>query len=130
MSKSAIYSATTVPQTIAAGGAVSLGQTVHKCGCGIESNDGRILLHGTGYYSVTITMSVTPAAAGDVTLTLMQDGIAVPGAVTIVNSTTAKGATIEAIVRIVCPRNANSVLTVVSDTAASVLAVSAVVERL
>ena len=56
-----------------------LGSVVRKAGCGASLSGGSVQVTG-GLYEVTATVTVAPSAAGSVTLSLLRDGQAVPGA--------------------------------------------------
>lgn len=80
MSRSAIYTANTFAPTVAAGDIVPFGATVRRYGCNLSQDGNAITLCGQGYYQVTISATLTPSAAGTVTLTAQKDGVAIPGA--------------------------------------------------
>lgn len=127
--KSLIYTANTAGAAVAVGNTVPLGSVVRRYGQCISANGSIINLREPGYYDVDISITFTAAAAGDVSFTLLQDGVAVPGATASTTITTAEtqieNVGIEATVRVMCCGNANlSVL--VGGTAATTVSNMAV----
>ena len=95
----------------------------------LSANGSVINIREPGYYDVDISATFTAAAAGDVTLTLLQDGVPVPGATATSTITTAttqvENSAIMATVRVMCCGNSNlSVL--VGGTAAPTISNMAV----
>lgn len=88
--KSAIYTANTGAQAVAVGGVIALGSIIRRFGCGVNLNGNGIVIDREGYYDVDASITVAPTAAGTVTVTLLRDGVAVPGA-TASNSTSVAG---------------------------------------
>lgn len=79
MSKAYAFIANNVAQTIVGGGPIAPGTAQHGFGCvcgnrAINVNGNAINIQGTGYYDVMIGATVTAPAAGNVTLSLYQDG--------------------------------------------------------
>lgn len=77
---SILFTAMTSPTTVAAGGDIPLGNVVRRYGCGATLSGNAISLNGDGYYDADVSVTVIPAAAGTITATLLQDGVAIPGA--------------------------------------------------
>lgn len=122
MSKALIYTANTTAVTVPVGNTIPVGSIIRRYGC-ISATGSAINLVEAGYYDVDISATFGAAATGDVTLTLLQDGAAVPGANTTetisVANTQIKSATLMPIVRVKCC--GNSTLSVaVSGNAATV----------
>lgn len=132
MSKSAIYTANSATQAVAIGGTLALGSIIRRFGCAVNLNGNGITLSEPGYYDVDASIVVAPTAAGTVTVTLFQDGVAVPGATASATTTAAADAVtlnIPALVRVMC--NSNSILTLVlTGAASSVTNVAFVVEKI
>lgn len=130
--KSAIYTANTATQAVAIGGILALGSIIRRFGCSVNLNGNGITLSEPGYYNVDASIVVAPTAAGTVTVTLFQDGVAVPGAVASATTTAAADAitlNIPALVRVMC--NSNSILTfVLTGAASSVTNVAVVAEKI
>lgn len=77
---SILFTAMTSPTTVAADGDIPLGNVVRRYGCGATLNGNAISLNGDGYYDADVSVTVIPTAAGTITATLLQDGVAIPGA--------------------------------------------------
>lgn len=80
MSKSLIYTANTAGAAVPVGNTVPVGSIVRKYGKCIDATGSAINILEPGYYEVSVSATFTAAAAGDVRLTLLQDGVAVSGA--------------------------------------------------
>lgn len=80
MSKSAIYTTNTTAPTIAVDGIIPVGTTTRRYGCNIRQDGNAITLCGQGYYLVNVSATVTPTAAGTVSVTAQKDGVAIVGA--------------------------------------------------
>lgn len=79
MAKAYAFIANNVAQTLTGGGAISPGTAQHGfgCSCGqkiIAVTGNNINLKASGYYNIDIGATVTNSEAGDVTLSLYQDG--------------------------------------------------------
>ena len=81
MGKSLIQVANQSPQTVAAGGIISLGSTQRRYGCNLRLSGNGIEVNGEGYYTADLSVSVAPTAAGAVTVALFSDGVQIPGAI-------------------------------------------------
>ncbi|MCQ2770600.1 MAG: hypothetical protein MJ236_02240 [Clostridia bacterium] len=105
MGRPAIYTALTTPTVVNPGDVVPIGYVQRKYGCGISVNGTSILISEPGYYDVDVYATYV-GTAGDVTLTLYKDGIAVPGATdteTIATAATQyRASSFGAIVRVYC----------------------------
>lgn len=130
--KSAIYTANTATQAVAIGGGLALGTIIRRFGCAINLNGNGINLSDPGYYDVDVSVTAAPTAAGTVTVTLFQDGVAVPGAVSSVTTTAAADAvtlSISALVRVLCNAASSTLTLVLTGAASSVTNVAVVVEK-
>ncbi len=78
--KSLIYTAMQTPTAVAVDGIVPLGTIVRRYGCNCNLNGNGITINGQGYYDVDVSVEAVPDAAGTVTVQLLKDGVAVPGA--------------------------------------------------
>lgn len=115
--KSAVYTANASTITVAANSIIPVGQVVRKFGCGIDVMPNSIILRSAGYYMVSVNATTAPTAAGPVTLTMLKDGVAVPGADA--TQTTAAAAedtniSFTAIVRKTCCAEASNIIFVIS----------------
>lgn len=122
---SAIYTADTNVQTLSltAGqptAVVNPGGIVRRFGCNLGVSGDAVRLEGRGYYDVDANLTLVPAAAGVVTVSLYQDGVAVPGASQSAVASAAGDAVpvnVSALVRVRCCDP--SVLTIVVSTTAA-----------
>lgn len=133
MSKSVIYVANTGAQNVLAGGTINLGGIIRRFGCTLDLNGDSITINEVGYYDVNVSVTAEPTAAGTLTVTLFNNGIAVPGAT--VSSTVAAaddpvGLSFESVVRVFCGANAGALTLVLTDTAANVTNAAVVVTKL
>lgn len=78
--KSLIYTAMQIPTAVAVNGVIPLGTIVRRYGCNCNLSGNGIAINGQGYYDVDVSVEAVPGAAGTVTVQLLKDGIAVPGA--------------------------------------------------
>ena len=78
--KSLIYIAMQTPTAVAVNGIIPLGTIVRRYGCNCNLNGNGIAINGQGYYDVDVSVEAVPDAAGTVTVQLLKDGVAVPGA--------------------------------------------------
>lgn len=92
MSAGYLYSVNSTAQTIAIGGTLNVGSPVRRFGCIKGTSTPYATANGTltilsscgrcpAYFDVETSIVVTPTAAGTVTITAFQDGVAIPGAV-------------------------------------------------
>lgn len=107
--KSAIYTANTSANTITLTtaqptAALPLGTVIRRFGRNVQLSGTGILLDGEGYYDVDASVTLTPVTAGNYTVTLFRDGVAVPGATQTVTATAAGTVSfnIPALVRLQC----------------------------
>lgn len=119
--KAAIYTANTGAQTVPVGGTISLGSIIRRFGCGVNLNGNGIVIDREGYYDVDASITATATAAGNITVTLLRDGVAVPGA-TATATAAAAGVValpITALVRQACCNSGGATLTLVLTGAAA-----------
>ena len=81
MSKSAMYATNTQSQVLAVGSVVNFGNIIRRFGCNTTLVGGNPVVEGSGYYGIEGAITLTATAAGTVTVTLFEDGVAIPGAV-------------------------------------------------
>ena len=124
--RSAIYTAnqTPYPTTLTAqqpDATLSLGTVIRRFGRNIQLSGNGILVDGEGYYDVDANVVLTPEVTGDYTVTLMKDGVAIPGATQTITAS-AVGAVIAfnipAMVRLQCC-NSSATLTLELSTTAT-----------
>lgn len=105
MSKSAIYTTNTSAPTVAVDGIIPVGSTTRRYGCNIKQDGNTIALCGNGYYIVNVSATVTPSAAGTVSVTAQKDGVEIIGATgseTVAAAATTVNIGLTAIVRNAC----------------------------
>lgn len=105
MSKSAIYTTNTSAPTVAIGGIIPVGSTTRRYGCNIKQDGNTITLCGNGYYLVNVSATVTPSAAGTVSVTAQKDGVEITGATgseTVAAASTTVNIGLTAIIRNAC----------------------------
>ena len=123
--KSAIYTANTSATDITLTAAqptatLPLGTTIRRFGCNLQlSGNNGIITEGQGYYDIDSSVTLTAATAGDYTVTVYADGVAIPGATQSV--TAVAGALISfnipALVRLQCCNSSRTLTLVLSTTA-------------
>ena len=84
----------TASQTVLTGGTINVGPTYRqfsksKCGKTYTAANGGVTIQKSGFYHVTATLVGAGTAAGDVTVQLFQNGIAIPAAISTQTITTA-----------------------------------------
>lgn len=130
--KSAIYAAMQTPTGVAVGGVLPLGSLIRRYGSDIELNGNAVNLTGAGYYDVDASITLAPIADGTVTVTLQQNGVAVPGATA--SAGVAAGVltdlNITALVRQVCCAAGSALTLVLTGAAATVDNVALRVQRI
>ena len=130
--KSALYAAMQTPTAVAVDGVIPLGSLIRRYGCDVALNGNAVNITGAGYYDVDASVTVTPAAAGTVTITLYKDGVAVPGA-TASETAAANGTvnlSIPPLVRQVCWAAGSALTLVLTGVAATVNNVALRVQRI
>ena len=81
MARSLIQTVNQSSQPVAIGGIISLGSTQRRYGCNLRLSGNGIEVTGDGYFSIDADVSVTPTAAGPVTVALYRNGQQIPGAI-------------------------------------------------
>ena len=103
---SLIYLVTPTLASILADGIIPLSTIARRRSYAIQQSNDSILLNAPGYYKVSLNITFTAPEAGDVTVELRQDGVAVPGATATETITTAttevRTISFDAIVRVPC----------------------------
>lgn len=130
--KSALYAAMQTPTAVAVDGVIPLGSLIRRYGCDVALNGNAVNITGAGYYDVDASVTVTPIAAGTVTITLYKDGVAVSGATA--SETAAANGTVDlsipALVRQVCCAAGSALTLVLTGAAATVNNVALRVQRI
>ena len=106
MSRSAIYVVNSNSQDVVADGVINLGTVVRRYGCNLYQVGNGIRVAGAGYYSLDASVTLTPAAAGTVSVTAYKDGVVIPGSTasaTVAAADTTVALPIVGVVRENCP---------------------------
>ena len=135
MSKSAIYTANTSNQDVALDGIINPGTIIRRYGPNLNLSGNAIQINGPGYYDIDASITASPAAAGEVTVTMYKDGVLVQGATA--TSTAATGddpvnISISSLVREFCNccEGLSNLTFVLSGSPATISNVSIVVQKL
>ena len=120
------------PTAVAVDGVIPLGSLIRRYGCDVALNGNSVNITGAGYYDVDASVTVTPTAAGTVTVTLYKNGVAVPGATA--SETAAANGTVDlsspALVRQSCCADGSALTLVLTGAAATVNNVALRVQRI
>jgi hypothetical protein len=81
MGKSLIQTTNQSQQTVAVNSIISLGSVLRRYGCNLRLSGNGIEVTGEGYYKIDSNVSVSPTAAGPVTVALYNNGVQIPGAI-------------------------------------------------
>ena len=115
---SLIYLVTPTVSEVAENGILPLTTIVRRRGASIQQSNDSIVLGAPGYHHVSVSVTFTAPAAGDVTVTLLQNGTPVQGATASTTITTAttevRSLSFDAIVRVPCC-GSPAILTVVNE---------------
>ena len=133
MSKSAIYTTNTTAPTIAVDGIIPVGTTTRRYGCNVRQDCNAITICGQGYYLVNVSATVTPTAAGTVSVTAQKDGVDIVGATgseTVAAVSNAANISITAIVRNACGCDSSILSFILGGVAAVVDNFAVTVEKL
>lgn len=118
--KSAIYAVNTSTVAIPEGGNYQPNTIIRRFGQCCQMANNAMELNGQGYYDVAVTATVIGTVAGNVTMTVYQDGAAVPGmnatqTVKAVGDTVTLGTS--GIVRVYCGKNSSTLTIVIGGQA-------------
>lgn len=131
MSKSVIYSALTTPTAVAVGEIIPLGPTVRRYGACIAQTGNVINIAERGYYNVNVSVTAEAAAVGDITITLLDNGLPVTGATATVTAAAVGdlvNLNITAVMRVFC--GSQRLAVTLGETAATIDNMALVVEKL
>lgn len=133
MSKSALYVVNTSNEVIDPSSIIPLGNTVRRFGSCIRQDGNSISATGSGYYLVTVSATVSPSAAGNVSIILNRDGVPIIGAS---SEGTASAAgdpvplTINAIIRNVCDCDTSLLTVSLAGTSSNAVNIATTVTKL
>lgn len=118
--KSAIYAVNTSTVTIPEDGNYQPNIIIRRFGQCCQMANNVMELNGQGYYDVAVTATVIGTVAGNVTMTVYQDGAAVPGmnatqTIKAVGDTVTLGTS--GIVRLYCGKNSSTLTVVIGGQA-------------
>lgn len=135
MSKSAIYVVNASAQNVAINGVINLGSIIRRFGPNLGLSGSSIQIDGAGYYDIDASITAAPTAAGNVTITMYKDGVAVPGATATQSTSVANNPvnlSISSLVREFCPccDGLSNLTFVLTGTAAAVTNVAIVIEKI
>ena len=130
---SAIYTVNNTLPALTPAGVIPLGTTIRRFGCNLQLSGTGITMEGSGYYKVSANFTVAPTVAGGVTITLLKDGVVVPGATA--SATTGAAAEnvtlpINALIRLQCCDSTSTLTFVLSGEASTLGNAAVVVEKL
>ena len=118
MNNSLIYLINTGASAVLANGIIPLPTIARRRSRCIQSDNSSIILNAPGYYHVTATVTYTAPAAGNINISVLKNGVVVPGLTggsTISTANTqVQQITINGIVRVGCGEGA-AVLTLVNN---------------
>lgn len=81
MSRSLIQTVNQSEQAVAENGIFALGTVQRRYGKDLRLSGNGIEATGTGYFSITASVSIAPTAAGAATVALYDNGVQIPGAI-------------------------------------------------
>ena len=81
MSRALIQTVNQSSQTVAANSIITPGSVQRRFGCNLRLSGNGIEVTGEGYYTIDGIVSVSPTAAGAVTVALYSNGAQIPGAI-------------------------------------------------
>lgn len=132
MSKSLLYVANTATQSVPVGGNINLGGIIRRFGCAPTLSGDSINVSESGYYDISVSVTTEPTAIGNVAITLLNNGVTVPGATasgTVAAANTPVNLSFESVIRVFCGANTGALTLVLSDTASNVTNVAVVVKK-
>lgn len=123
MAKAFIYTVNSSTQEVQADGIISPGSVIRRFGCNLNLSGNGIETRGDGYYDLTASVVLAPAEAGEITVTLYQDGVKIPGAIataTVAEAEDVVTLNIPTAIRLTCCGDSASAITCGLSAAASV----------
>ena len=132
MSKSVIFSALTAPAAVAVGDVIPLGPIVRRYGPCLDQTGNVITVAEKGYYNVDVSVTAAATAAGEITVTLLDNGVPVTGATASVTAAAADDLVnlkITGVVRVFCD-GSQRLAVVLGGTDTTINNMAVVVEKL
>ena len=126
MARSLIQVANQSTQAVAENSIIQLGSTQRRFGCNLRLSGNGIEVAGEGYYTVDASVSVSPTAAGAVTVAVYNNGVQIPGAIAYTTGTAGDpiNVSINTTIRQRCCDDADNLTLVLEEGAGDVLNVS------
>ena len=81
MARSLLQTTNQSTETIAVNGIIPLGSVLRRFGCNIKLSGNAIEISGEGYYTIDCDVTISPTAAGVVSVALYKDGVQIPSAI-------------------------------------------------
>ena len=130
--KSAIYTANIAETAVAINGIIPLGDVIRRFGSNLSQSGNTINVRGRGYYDASVSVSAEATAAGDVTVSLLSDGVPVAGA-TATASAAAAGDIVNlafpGMIRLLCDCDSTTLTLQLTDGAATMQNVAVLIEK-
>jgi len=134
MNNSLIYMINNGASSVLANGVIPLTTIARRRGKCIQNDSNSIILNAPGYYKVNVTVTLSAAAAGSVSIALQKNGVTVPGMTGATTITTAntenRQVIISGVVRVNCYEGAAALTLVNTGIAITTSNVSIDVEYL
>ena len=132
MSTSLLYTYNGIAQTVPATDTqLSLGTIIRRYGKCIDLNGTSINITGPGYYKITVIVNSTLTAAGSAAYKLSANNVQLASSiVTTTGAAEAQSVPLQAVVRIKCCGDTESITLSATGAASTVDAVSVIVEKL
>jgi hypothetical protein len=131
--KSAIYTVNNTVNAVALNGNIPLGTTLRRFGQNLEQSGNGILVCGDGYYDIGCSITLSPSTVGTVTVSILQDGVAIAGATASANVATANtpiNLNLKSMLRLRCCDDTSTLTLLLSGVNAAINNVALTVEKL
>ena len=122
MSKSLIQTVNQSSQVVASNSIIDLGSVIRRFGCNLRLNGNAIEVNGEGYYKIDCNVTLAPTVAGNATIAIYKNGVALTGATATGSVSTAGNPItlpIQTTIREGCQCDGGTALTVVLVSGAS-----------
>lgn len=128
---SLIYTAFSGTQTLNPTNVLPLGATIRRYGKNLSQSGDGILISGCGYYVIDALVNLTSTAAGDVEISLTQDGSPIQGGTSkvTVGATGSYVVPVHAVIRMKCCSEPTTLQMVLGTTAAQIDSTSLIVSK-
>lgn len=109
MSKAFIYCVNQSAQEVQENGIVNPGTVIRRFGCNLGLSGNGVEVRGDGYYQIIASVTLDPTEAGGVTVTLLEDGVPITGAIATTAGATDVTLVIPAAIRLRCCDSASAI---------------------